>query len=876
MPATVSDIEEGSERPRDTVLQDDNLIFYYGVASVAYRRQALLDNYTGLGKDVWYECQGVSGEMHEIRSIHTVDNMLHPYFKLQFATGASVLIPLQQFLVILGSAHKEWMLVDSTKRLDRVVKRASITDTSKSPVDVSGAPIGEDGWPNLSAVASSTSYDNDPINSTSASLCTPNASIPVVNAFPAGPVAAAPVVTAPAAPVVTAPVVAPAAPVVTAPVAGGAPVTAAAPGAGPRRWVTDSKEADPELRETKESDDLILASSLFITTAGLALTTKGSGPTILGRLSKAIGSATRASGSGIAAALSAATGAFKPYAGTPPPPPRAPREPPPDGPRALQDVIPTVRPEIAYLMKHRPPPEVTEIPAKAATTDGPKVDDDVGGYALWGDRLLIHVRGGKMNVPTGKVLPGEKSYTVAALRIMQEQANLDPVPNGLTEFKKVKTDDHTSIFYYTNYLEKPKVMNPADAFDFSANGVDGEDASGSHFWAPIAQLRLWLADEKHAGFRDATFTDNLRTLTKVLNITTGVDENNLRELPVWSTKTGADGQPLFNPKNVTPLCKQSKVMTADCLPKVVRDDIYTASEFADENRLVKRIDDPYLIEYQRLVKAREEETDIMKKFQIAMQLYYKYPNRSVYIRNPVDNTIHSRVVPNPYKALSYREDGATTFESPNGGSRFDEGGIMKQQNIQLLKELVPSQIVANKAMSIAILESLWYCGQNPTISDDPRCFPARLLGELREYHAERVQRTQEKEAKAVVQTEWPAIKMMLAATRQALAGSQTFSFREGLLTPIIAKKKPTIVPTAPTLAPAAPTLAPAAPTLAPTAATLALTKPALPPPSRERPAPPPPMQTNVRIVPRQLGGGGIRPILPGRALGVLPPLVRPI
>jgi hypothetical protein len=33
------------------------------------------------------------------------------------------------------------------------------------------------------------------------------------------------------------------------------------------------------------------------------------------------------------------------------------------------------------------------------------------------------------------------------------------------------------------------------------------------------------------------------------------------------------------------------------------------------------------------------------------------------------------------------------------------------------------------------------------------------------------------------------------------------------------------------------------------------------------------MATGVRIVPRQLGGG-IRPVLPGRGLGVLPPLVR--
>jgi hypothetical protein len=340
-------------------------------------------------------------------------------------------------------------------------------------------------------------------------------------------------------------------------------------------------------------------------------------------------------------------------------------------------------------------------------------------------------------------------------------------------------------------------------------------------------------------------------------------------MPKWSAG-------LFDPKDIKPACKDSTFVTSDCLAKTVRTDIFTAAEMSESGRLSKRDDDPELLEYQRLVKLFNElkgssAPDAVKLSEVTMKLHHGYPDRRVYIRDPATQKIHKRTVPNPYKALSYREDEVTNFRNPNGVSAADTDGVMLKRNIQLLKELVPAQIIADKAMSIAILESLWFCGQNPTISNDPRCFPARLLGELREYAADKLQVTQSVEAKAVLEnSEWPMLKLILADLKATIAGSQTYTFTMDLFPQKLLKKGPLVAPKPAVITPIVPAgTAPA--TASPAPLVTALTKgfPAAPP----RAAPAAPMATGVRIVPRQLGGS-IRPILPGRGLGVLPPLVR--
>jgi len=467
----------------------------------------------------------------------------------------------------------------------------------------------------------------------------------------------------------------------------------------------------------------------------------------------------------------------------------------------------------------------------------------VGVYAMWGDKLLIYKKkaDGQINVPT-RVVEAGQTHKMAGISVLQDETNL--TPQDLVEFKRVKDGDKTSVFFYAIFKDKPAVQGAADTmdpFDFIAAGIKGEGAAAGAaspallFWAPLLTLRMWLVDAKHNSYRDPTFLDNLRTLAKTLHIKTKVEED---DLPQWSAG-------LFNSNNIKPACKGSTIVTRDCIAKTVRADIFAADEFSKDGRLATREADAELIEYQRLVKELAGPNSIAA----ALKLHYRYPDRSVYIRDPVTKQIHKRVVPNPYKALSYREDTVTNFRHPNGVSAADKDGVMLKRNIQLLQDLVPPQLIADKAMAISILESLWFCGQNPTISNDPRCFPARLLGELREYAADKIQMSQAVEANAVLQnSDWPWLKIMLADLRGAIAGSQTYEFTQDL-SPQKLLKKPATVP-----------------------ATVPAAKPATVP--KPRASPLGPMATGVRIVPRQLGGAGFRPILPGRSLGVLPPLVR--
>jgi hypothetical protein len=652
-----------------------------------------------------------------------------------------------------------------------------------------------------------------------------------------------------------------------------------------------------------------LAASLLFSTGALALTLPPSkkGPTVLGRFGSAVAGAAGKGVSGLGKGLvglggltgkglvglggiagrgaSSLIGAFTTPSGVSVVVPRAPREPPPEGPRNPH-LDPAIVPDLTYLMRRPIPPPVVDVEAKPAIVEV-KPGDLVSTYVVWGNKLLIFKDKvtGILSVPNGPVIAGQPSFVEAAISILKEQANLDPMPDAkhFTVFKQTKEADVNTVLLYSTFLDKPKVQGSdvMDAsFNFGAVGLVGEktEADGV-WWASIGPLRIWLNEDKNAAFRSQDFVNALRDLSKTLDIKVGVKEDELRELPAWSKN-------LFDPADISTSCKASEFVTSDCMAKTVRKDIFLGHDESRYGRLVKRVEEPDLVEYIRLQAAMKEETDPMKKAQIKMKLYYGYPDRTIYIRDPSNNKIHRRTVPNPYRALSYREDEVTTFANPAGDlanpeegvSKYDDRGTMRAQNIQLLKELVPNQIVADKAMSIAILESLWYCGQNPTLSNDPRCFPARLLGELREYQADKVQRSQAVEAKAVLEkSEWPALKLMLAMLKQTIAGSYVYPFREDLFPP-----KSVIAPHIPVDASGSAVVdlsgnrvdASGSVVVDLSGASVGLPGTVLPKPTGRvgRPAAAAgAMPTNVRIVPRQIGGG-IYPILP-RGIGI-PPLIR--
>lgn len=91
-------------------------------------------------------------------------------------------------------------------------------------------------------------------------------------------------------------------------------------------------------------------------------------------------------------------------------------------------------------------------------------------------------------------------------------------------------------------------------------------------------------------------------------------------------------------------------------------------------------------------------------------------------------------VRNPYASLQERKDVSDGFFM---GVIPEEGSSLRP-NVQLLQAFAPpaqfGEFLADNKRAVAILESLWHCGNQPGTDMDPKCFPARIVEELREYN----------------------------------------------------------------------------------------------------------------------------------------------
>jgi hypothetical protein len=151
------------------------------------------------------------------------------------------------------------------------------------------------------------------------------------------------------------------------------------------------------------------------------------------------------------------------------------------------------------------------------------------------------------------------------------------------------------------------------------------------------------------------------------------------------------------------------------------------------------------------------------------ELSTRYPDRDVLIRD-ASGSIHTYRVSNPFRAASYRHKPTFTFGNPAGLNPLQS--VMVQQNLDVLKEIAPEEMIADTKFATALLESLWYCGSGHDIGGDPRCFPARVLGELREYKMFKDEKARAAlAARARQYSEWNFIKGVLKKVRGQLRGS---------------------------------------------------------------------------------------------------------
>ena len=223
-------------------------------------------------------------------------------------------------------------------------------------------------------------------------------------------------------------------------------------------------------------------------------------------------------------------------------------------------------------------------------------------------------------------------------------------------------------------------------------------------------------------------------------------------------------------------CTTAEFITPDCVAKAARLDAITADKYAKGMRVRDR----------NVATMSKYEADPLTSIATGagpltgqkvgrwLQLSDKYKDRTVRVRNPNTGRIESLTVSNPYRASRYREalvaaGGANSFASPAGGgeppvalqaTQHPEDAEMWEQNAMLLKRVVPTEMIADNKIAVALLESLWFCGSSADLASDPRCFPARILGELREYQATKTQAQRAALAK-LAQSGWKGLKRSL-------------------------------------------------------------------------------------------------------------------
>jgi hypothetical protein len=307
----------------------------------------------------------------------------------------------------------------------------------------------------------------------------------------------------------------------------------------------------------------------------------------------------------------------------------------------------------------------------------------------------------------------------------------------------------------------------------------------------------------------------------------------------------------------------------------LKEDLINVNELAKKH-LVTGTNDT-LKKHNDLVAKIETETDGDKKKLLEKELIQSYGRHWVRVIDSHDRP-HWRAVPNPYRAHRYRNavTNWTVDDDPTITDPVERK--MYGQNIKILKELVPREILADKDMAVAILESLWFCGQKQSLGSDVPCYPVKVLGEIREFQNSQIQMAQFSHAVAALKNDdWVAltkiIKKILGILNQGALGPLADA-RAGLLarsTQAIASSPPLVPTSAAPGASGSPAATATTATTATNGSSGSASTTGVPQPTtsqiqatvNKRPFSPPPINF---IIPRRALGGG-PPILPGTRLG---------
>ena len=399
-------------------------------------------------------------------------------------------------------------------------------------------------------------------------------------------------------------------------------------------------------------------------------------------------------------------------------------------------------------------------------------------YITWQNNVVVFQEDERIVVLHGELTPSP-SYIEQVKTILAD--SFAPIPT-LTD-AKIK-EFHTvgnSHFFSVSFSKDPLLVPTKDQNPLVATDVMFKPISRNHYFVSILNLRAYLINSTK---KSQSLVIGLKELSRALGITSKEQELSLTDLPAWARS-------FLNKDAIPDTCRSHEFITADCTGRHLLEDIMIAEEYSHKYGI--RPDDPDLAYYNSL----EADSTLGDKKQ--QKIDYFFNERFLHVTNP-NPLLRDLVIPNPYKAKSYRESVAN-WANPalEGAMATPQNQAMLKQNIQVLDALVPPPIRENsKAMTVAILESLWFCGQNPDLSSDPRCFPSKVLAELREYQNASTHTNQNQRAKSILyDNDLPALQDMLEIIKSKILpnGLLLPSLEPGLVTGTA--PPPSLVPTKP-------------------------------------------------------------------------------
>jgi len=381
-------------------------------------------------------------------------------------------------------------------------------------------------------------------------------------------------------------------------------------------------------------------------------------------------------------------------------------------------------------------------------------------------KLLIHQRGadgsyaGKLGIPMGSVPPG-MTHVQQAIAELQEEAQVAPSPiaGDLKLFYTTMLDSKLGKFYIWQPSASITVSGPAVGHEAEivrpfpevaipeTTTTDTVKAAG-YAWAPPTALKSFLESAEGRVYKSDFLVAALAAIPAFLQtrqpvVVPAATTAASGDIPAWAAGYISNE---VHSRIISDCSGEGEFIGPTCAGKAVLRDVFVAEEFKNKDRLGAR-PNRGLLKYNELVSEiaalRESGADPAALERKEFQLAQDYGDIPLRLQMP-DGTYKVLPLPNPYRALAYRE-GTVSFANPSGTmDTNDPGHVMRTKNLDVLESLVGpegKEMLVDSKFATALLEALWFCGQGHVMNDKARCFPALVLAELREMQAAQQQRS---------------------------------------------------------------------------------------------------------------------------------------